>query len=263
MSFSKLLSLLLLVNFLFIYQSHSSPDNNVTKAQSHIKPKKVHLSLYYESLCPYCRNFIVSQLVKVFNTDLLNIINLRLVPWGNAQYVKPNKTIICQHGEDECYLNTIHACAINIWPDPRKHFNFIYCIENQGLPIKDNQHSDVMEAVWKACSARSGMDQKLIKDCYDSGYGRKLLLQYATETDHLYPKHLYVPWVTVNNQPLYDKYEDFITYVCNAYKDKDLVKACLSNSLKVTEEKFSRSPVCYAERRSQIQQRLHCCSGGT
>ncbi|MFQ6668732.1 hypothetical protein Gotur_034276 [Gossypium turneri] len=55
----------------------------------------------------------------------------------------------------------------------RKHFNFIYCIENQGLPIKDNQHSDGMEAVWKACSARSGMDQKLIKDCYDSGYGRK------------------------------------------------------------------------------------------
>ncbi|XP_040946699.1 gamma-interferon-responsive lysosomal thiol protein isoform X3 [Gossypium hirsutum] len=118
MSFSKLLSLLLLVNFIFIYQSHSSPDNNVTKAQSHIKPKKVHLSLYYESLCPYCRSFIVSQLVKVFNTDLLNIINLRLVPWGNAQYVKPKKTIICQHGEDECYLNTIHACAISIWPDP-------------------------------------------------------------------------------------------------------------------------------------------------
>ncbi|MBA0666505.1 hypothetical protein Gotri_006973 [Gossypium trilobum] len=91
----------------------------------------------------------------------------------------------------------------------------------------------------------------------------QLLLQYATETDHLYPKHLYVPWVTVNNQPLYDKYEDFITYVCNAYKDKDLVRACLSNSLKVTEEKFSRSPVCYVEIRSQIQQRLHCCSGGT
>ncbi|KAK8303601.1 hypothetical protein V6Z12_D04G161400 [Gossypium hirsutum] len=164
----------------------------------------------------------------------LNLISnqRRLVPWGNAQYVKPKKTIICQHGEDECYLNTIHACAISIWPDPRKHFNFIYCIENQGLPIKDNQHSDGMEAVWKACSARSGMDQKLIKDCYDSGYGRK-------------------------------KYEDFITYVCNAYKDKDLVRACLSNSLKVTEEKFSRSPVCYVEIRSQIQQRLHCCSGGT
>ncbi|KAL4347925.1 hypothetical protein GQ457_17G006210 [Hibiscus cannabinus] len=188
-------------------------DNNVTEAQSRIKSKKVNLSLYYESLCPYCRSFIVSQLVKVFNTDLLNIINLRLVPWGNAQYVEPNKTIICQHGEDECYLNTIHACAINIWPDPRKHFNFIYCVENQGLHVNDNQHSNGADAVWKACSAASGMDQKLINNCYDSGYGRKasfyylelnLLLRYATETDNLRPKHLFVPWVTVNNQPLYD-----------------------------------------------------------
>ncbi|XP_022765851.1 gamma-interferon-inducible lysosomal thiol reductase-like [Durio zibethinus] len=233
--FFLLLSLLVI----FIYPSHSSPDNNVTEAQS-VKPKKVNLSLYYESLCPYCRNFIVSQLVKVFNTDLLNIINLRLVPWGNAEVVKPNKTIICQvslpffylicihlsfvtslqplhpyfgilhHGEDECYLNTIHACAINIWPDLRMHFNFIYCIENQGLHIKNVQHSDGADTLWKACSARLGMDEKLIKNCYDSGYGRKmqiemqLLLQYATETNNLHPKHLYVPWVTVNNQPLYD-----------------------------------------------------------
>ncbi|KAK9001049.1 hypothetical protein V6N11_082841 [Hibiscus sabdariffa] len=174
MASSKLLSFLLLsLLVIFIYPSNCSPDNNVTEAQSRIKSKKVNLSLYYESLCPYCRSFIVSQLVKVFNTDLLNIINLRLVPWGNAQYVEPNKTIICQHGEDECYLNTIHACAINIWPDPRKHFNFIYCVENQGLHINDNQHSNGADAVWKACSAASGMDQKLIKNCYDSGYGRK------------------------------------------------------------------------------------------
>ncbi|XWS67282.1 hypothetical protein CRYUN_Cryun05aG0274300 [Craigia yunnanensis] len=248
MASSQLLSFLFLsLLFIFIYSSHSSPDNNVTKAQSQVKPKKVNLSLYYESLCPYCRSFILSQLVKVFNTDLLNIINLRLVPWGNAQVVKPNKTITCQHGEDECYLNTIHACAINIWPDLRKHFNFIYCIENQGLHIKEGQQSAGADAVWKACSARLGMDQKLIKNCYDSGYGRKLLLQYATETNDLHPKHLYVPWVTVNNQPLYDKYENFITYVCNAYKDRALAKACMSHSPKATEEKSSISPVCYVD----------------
>ncbi|XP_039013164.1 gamma-interferon-responsive lysosomal thiol protein-like [Hibiscus syriacus] len=234
MASSRLLSFLLLsLLVIFIYPSNSSPENNVTEAQSHIRFKKASLSLYYEALCPYCRSFIVSRLVKVFNTDLLNIINLRLVPWGNAEYVKTNKTIICQHGEDECYLNTIHACAINIWPDPRKHFNFIYCVENQG--------PDGTDAVWKTCSSTLGMDQKLIKNCYDSGYGRKLLLRYATETDDLHPKHSYVPWVTVNNQPLYDQYENFIAYVCNAYKDKSWVKACLSRSLNATEEKSAIS----------------------
>ncbi|XVE76610.1 hypothetical protein DITRI_Ditri12bG0187000 [Diplodiscus trichospermus] len=248
MASSQLLSFLLLsLLVIFIHPSLSSPDNNITKAQSHVKPKKVNLSLYYESLCPYCRSFIVTQLVKVFNTDLLNIINLRLVPWGNAQLVKSNKTITCQHGEDECYLNTIHACAINIWPDLRKHFNFIYCIENQGLHVKEGQHSDNAAAVWKACSARLGMDQKLIQNCYDSGHGRKLLLQYAAETNDLHPKHLYVPWVTVNNRPLYDKYDNFISYVCNAYKNGAPAKGCRSHSSKATEEKSSFSPVCYVD----------------
>ncbi|EOY07105.1 hypothetical protein SCA6_001237 [Theobroma cacao] len=253
MASSQLLPFLLLsLLIILICPSHSSPENNVTESQSHSKPERVNLSLYYESLCPYCRRFIVNQLVKVFNSDLLNIINLRLVPWGNAKVVKPDKTINCQHGEDECYLNTIHACAINIWPDLRKHFNFIYCTENQGVHIKDGQHSDGADAVWKACSARLGMDQKLIKKCYDSGYGRKLLLQYATETNNLHPKHLYVPWVTVNNQPLFDKYENFVTYVCNAYKDKALPNACKSHSPKETEEESSIYPVCYPDSASFI-----------
>ncbi|WRX24277.1 Gamma interferon inducible lysosomal thiol reductase GILT - like 1 [Theobroma cacao] len=222
MASSQLLPFLLLsLLIILICPSHSSPENNVTESQSHSKPERVNLSLYYESLCPYCRSFIVNQLVKVFNSDLLNIINLRLVPWGNAKVVKPDKTISCQHGEDECYLNTIHACAINIWPDLRKHFNFIYCTENQGVHIKDGQHSDGADSVWKACSARLGMDQKLIKKCYDSGYGRK-------------------------------KYENFVTYVCNAYKDKALPNACKSHSPKETEEESSIYPVCYPDSASFI-----------
>lgn len=56
---------------------------------------KVNLSLYYESLCPYCASFIVNELVKVFKTDLISIVNLRLVPWGNTQ-ISPNNTWICQ-----------------------------------------------------------------------------------------------------------------------------------------------------------------------
>ncbi|XP_017605741.2 uncharacterized protein LOC108452462 isoform X2 [Gossypium arboreum] len=47
---------------------------------------KVTVSLYYEtSLCPRCASFISNDLVKVFHTDLHTIINLRLVPWSNAE----------------------------------------------------------------------------------------------------------------------------------------------------------------------------------
>ncbi|GLT92756.1 hypothetical protein SLE2022_105790 [Rubroshorea leprosula] len=234
------------ITIIMIHPSHSSADTDIPKISAMEKPLKVNLSLYYESLCPYCRNFIINQLVKIFNSDLISIVNVRMVPWGNAQVAESNKIIICQHGEDECYLNTIHACAINIWPDLREHFNFIYCVENQGLHIQDNQHSQDAEAAWKACSAWLGLDQKLIEDCYNGGYGKKLSLQYASETSNLNPQHSYVPWVTVNKQPLYDDYPNFIAHICNAYSGKSVVEACTSNSSITADKENSIHPVCYA-----------------
>lgn len=56
---------------------------------------RVDVSVYYESLCPYCANFIVNHLIKIFQTDLINVVNLRLLPWGNTQ-LQPNDTWICQ-----------------------------------------------------------------------------------------------------------------------------------------------------------------------
>ncbi|KAK4417222.1 hypothetical protein Salat_2547800 [Sesamum alatum] len=48
---------------------------------------------------------------RIFQTDLLNIVNLRLVPWGNTQ-IRSNDSWICQHGVDECQLDVTEACAI-------------------------------------------------------------------------------------------------------------------------------------------------------
>lgn len=57
---------------------------------------KVSLVLYYETLCPYCSNFIVNYLEPLFEDDeLIEIVDLRLVPYGNAK-ISSNGTIICQ-----------------------------------------------------------------------------------------------------------------------------------------------------------------------
>lgn len=62
-------------------------------SQSH--NNKVSLELYYESLCPYSANFIVNYLPKIFKDDLISIVDLNLVPWGNAK-LRGNSTFDCQ-----------------------------------------------------------------------------------------------------------------------------------------------------------------------
>ena len=77
--------------FFFLLTPFSSASKITHPSDSH----KVSLALYYESLCPYSANFIVNYLPKLFEDDLISIVDLRLVPWGNAR-LKGNDTFDCQ-----------------------------------------------------------------------------------------------------------------------------------------------------------------------
>lgn len=57
--------------------------------------EKVAVALYYESLCPYSALFVVNHLAKVFENGLLDAIDLKLVPYGNAK-VHAGGEISCQ-----------------------------------------------------------------------------------------------------------------------------------------------------------------------
>ncbi|XP_024190592.1 gamma-interferon-responsive lysosomal thiol protein isoform X1 [Rosa chinensis] len=223
-SLKLLFSLVVLTSVLSIQASYPSfEDNGVNVLES----KKVNLSLYYETLCPSCASFIVNELAATLfdpEGDLVSIVNLRLVPYGNAQVKAPNKTIVCQHGPDECYFNSIEACAIHLWSDVKRHFKFIHCLESK---LIEGLHSS-KEYAWESCCVKLEMDSDRLGKCYRSGYEKKLILENAKETDHLVPPHEYVPWVVVNGQPLKDDYLNFVRYVCNAYKDSPKPKACRS-----------------------------------
>ncbi|CAA2969911.1 Hypothetical predicted protein [Olea europaea subsp. europaea] len=169
---------------------------------------KVNLSLYYESLCPYCASFIVNELVKVFKTDLISIVNLRLVPWGNTQ-ISPNNTWICQHGIDECQLDVAEACAIRLWPSVETHFKFIYCIERLHLM---NRHTE-----WQSCFGAAGFNPTALRNCYINGLG-------------------------------YQDYQNFIAYICRAYRGQKMPQACKSGYPEINSFKIATSSpqVCTA-----------------
>ncbi|KAK4744268.1 hypothetical protein SAY87_010580 [Trapa incisa] len=199
--------------------------------------EKVTVSLYYESLCPYCANFIVNSLVKVFQKGLNSVVHLRLIPWGNS-WIQSNGSFSCQHGPDECLLNTIQACAINIYPNVNQHFRFVYCIERLRL---EGKHTE-----WGRCLGVDKMGRSPI-DCYNNGRGHQLERKYAEETDRLKPPLRFVPWVIVNGHALQEDFPNFVRYVCQAYKGRPLPEACTSiQSTDDSLEEISFNSVCYA-----------------
>uniref|UniRef100_A0A7C9DQ33 Ribonuclease T(2) n=1 Tax=Opuntia streptacantha TaxID=393608 RepID=A0A7C9DQ33_OPUST len=208
-------------------------------AQGSSPAEKVSLDLYYESLCPYSANFIVNELATIFDNGLIDIVDLKLYPWGNAR-IRDDNSINCQHGPFECLLNTIEACAIDAWPNLNAHFPFIYCVEKLVYKGKYLQ--------WETCFEELGLDLKPVTDCYTSGYGKELELKYAAETDSLEPPHEYVPWVVVDGQPLYEDYENFTSYICKAYKGPT-PSACgdLSSANVLKQQSDRTHPVCYTE----------------
>jgi interferon gamma-inducible protein 30 len=171
--------------------------------------EKVKVELYSEALCPYCAEFIVNYLNPFFNNGIIDIVELRIIPYGNA-HVDSSGTMVCQHGQDECDLNIIQTCAIRLWPKVSDWFPFIYCLESLDRSSAAKQ--------WPSCVHSAKLDLAPLRECYESPLGARLELEFAAETDRLQPPHKYVPWVLVNGEPLYESYQDVATYVCKAYQ---------------------------------------------
>ncbi|KAI3968770.1 hypothetical protein MKX01_028920, partial [Papaver californicum] len=129
------------------------------------------------------------------------------------------------HGPTECELNTVEACALQVWPAQDEHFNFINCVETF---VYDGQQSQ-----WKSCYSKLGYEEEPINECYNSGLGQELEIGYAKVNGNLNPPHKYVPWVTVNDVPLYDEYRNFETYICNAYEGTKPA-ACQGQQMDIT-----------------------------
>ncbi|XP_046548800.1 gamma-interferon-inducible lysosomal thiol reductase-like [Haliotis rubra] len=151
----------------------------------------VNFTLYYESLCPDCRNFITTQLFPAF-TAVGSIFNLTLVPYGNAEEKKVGDKWVfqCQHGEEECAENLLDTCLLNIVNDINIAFPFINCME---------EGPERSRAAFRECGKKfPSIPTSKIEACANSSQGNQWEHEMATKTDALNPQHQYVPWVTLN-----------------------------------------------------------------
>lgn len=150
------------------------------------------------------------------------VIDLQVVPFGNAEYVPskddPKKRVLeCQHGEAECDANSFEQCvAIMLYPYPQRFLPYLHCLYDKLTPGYSDTPFD--RSIFSSCAHNAALDWKSIAACHDSPETAKALQQVAYA---LTPDHDYVPWIEINGKHVELKDDDsFFKAVCKAYMEK-------------------------------------------
>jgi len=136
-----------------------------------------------------------------------DILDLNLWPFGNAKE-NPDKSFTCQHGAAECKGNMNEACGIYAAGNSSvAAFPYINCME-RGSPPNDAQK----------CAGSSGLGWDKVNACLqDKTLSYNIMHNIAVKTNALSPKKTYVPWVVLNNKPLYQDFSNILRKICTAY----------------------------------------------
>ncbi|XP_036674650.2 GILT-like protein 3 [Drosophila suzukii] len=184
-----------------------SPENAQSPENS-----KLLVAIHYEALCPDSMNFIRRRLYDALNdNNWWSVTDLKLYPFGKAGfYNSSGKTqVYCQHGEDECELNALHACIIETL-DIRKAFDLIYCMLRS--------YSNELDK----CSRSMGLDVSKARECKSSRTNAEILEPYGRETLKL--ELSFVPSIVFeNNFKPYGQRSirnNFERHFCQEYKKK-------------------------------------------
>lgn len=211
----KMLGMGCAVLLLTVYWLSSAIKVEVSPLQkSELAAQPVQISVYYETLCPDSKRFILDQLWPTYQA-ISDIITIDPIPYGKAYETELNNGTFlfhCQHGPEECYGNIIQTCAIKLLPDIGKSLALIQCMESYSAS----------QAAGPKCARRQGIDYKKIEECVQSKQGNTWQHEMARRTDSLKPPLHFVPWITVNGVYTRENQSralnNLLGLVCDLYK---------------------------------------------
>lgn len=169
--------------------------------------KKVTVHIVYESLCPFSRKFIVSQLLPTYQ-QLRDHMHLVLLPFGNARVSKTrtvNPNFICPRGSAECRSNMIETCIIRSVRETLTAVHIIACMSRSGAPHR----------VARRCVEKKGLEWHLMERCVTTS-GKAYMLDMAKKTWQIKKTVGHVPLVVIEGEKIYTKeaQRDLIGVIC-------------------------------------------------
>ncbi|KAG5899570.1 hypothetical protein JTB14_022900 [Gonioctena quinquepunctata] len=197
--------------------------------------EKVNVTVYYETLCPFAKKFIVGQLKPFLKGDLSAYINLRLIPYGKANTMFENGmySFSCHHGDAECYGNKFQACVLTYeihkkLPDNlgynKDAVEFVICLMEG---VEGTSDIEKIRSVAEKCSNTEKYSG--LKKCVDSRISSEYLRDFGQKTKTFQDPLGNVPTIVYNgvfNKDESDHSErNFKEVFCSKLKSKNL-SAC-------------------------------------
>ncbi|XP_031634103.1 GILT-like protein 1 [Contarinia nasturtii] len=185
---------------------------------------KVHVTIFYESLCPDSIRFIKNQLEPNYR-NFEPYVDIEFVPFGKSKSLTQGHGVgfTCQHGPDECSGNKIHSCGLRSSTTQAQQVEFVTCQMSYGSDGSD------------ACSTQAGLPYDDVVSCYSSDLGTELQLEAERKTKQLAaPRELlaFVPTIIYNHKYDHEKQErslfEFRNVLCREIKliSNDLPSIC-------------------------------------
>ena len=234
------------LGLLFLYSRHDDSTSPVVtnmivhdglkySAPFAESPPRVKMTVYLEALCIDSKRFVLDQLVPTFDLLGPSVIDLDIVPFGNAKLVEHDNdsetkgTVTCQHGNAECDANVYELCATSLYQgNPSRYLPFFACLFAT-LPMH-RQQTLLDTSLFAACARHAAIEfsDSLAKHCHDDP-ARAWQLQ--VDANRRTPPHDHVPWVVFNDGPhTMDEFHDsLLEVVCLVYENGGVSHPVCSN----------------------------------
>uniref|UniRef100_T1DIS2 Putative gamma-interferon inducible lysosomal thiol reductase n=1 Tax=Psorophora albipes TaxID=869069 RepID=T1DIS2_9DIPT len=157
---------------------------------------KIHMTVFYEHLCPDSIRFVTQQLAPNW-AAFRDHVDVEFIPFGKSRSFNGGESFQCQHGPAECQGNMFQSCVLQQLPDQDQQVSYVACQMDFSADPRGEE-----------CAYRAGVDLAAVDNCAQSVHGIQLQLEAERRTQQI--PLTFVPSIAFNG--VFDKQLSDLAY---------------------------------------------------